>query len=116
MKKVLLVLLSLLLASCDYKVHWEDEMYAVYQIDNSPVSLGIKVGEHDYIKRFIAPFSVGSNDEYLVIKNSTGYTYVVKSEDSWKFDNKEGHFGPFDEPEFNEIKKKLGLPDFESDF
>ena len=76
LKKLLLVAASLLLISCDSSVLWEDEMYAVYWIDNPKnIEFGIKIDDSSFKGRYMPPFSVGSNDMYLVLKRERGYIY-----------------------------------------
>lgn len=116
--KEILVLLLLLLAACDSGTLWEDEQYAVYWIDSSEnISLGIKIDDSTFIGRHgPPPFSVGSNNEYLVVKEGQAYYYIIKKEDSWKNDHAEGRHGPFTENVFLKYKQELQLPEFEVHF
>lgn len=106
------------ITACDSGTLWEDEKYAAYWIDTREnVSLGIKIDESTFIGRYgPPPFSVGSNREFLVVKEGGAYYYIVKIEDSWKNDHKEGQYGPFTKEEFMKLKLELRLPDFEAHF
>ena len=97
---------------------WEDEKYAVYWIDSRDnIELGIKIdADGNSLNGRGRPISVGSNDTYLVVRDTDGYHYVVKAEDDWREDFPRGHHGPYTLAEFDEIKHRLNLPDFEKNF
>lgn len=104
------------LSSCDSGTLWEDEKYAVYWIDSADnIQLGIKLNDSTFLGRG-RPISVGSDKTYLVVRNERGYFYVVKAEDDWRSDVRKGQHGPYTLEEFDPIKRRLGLPEFEKTF
>lgn len=107
---------ALLLSACDSRTLWEDEKYEVYWIDSPDnIELGIKVDDSSFIGRY-RPLSVGSDKNYLVVRDTRGYFYVVKAEDDWKDDIRRGQHGPYTLAQFNVVKRNLKLPDFEKHF
>jgi hypothetical protein len=65
--------------------------------------------------------AVGSDAIYLVAKrrdksNQIWFYYIEKSKDDKYLNSREITKGPFNEQEFSEISKELGLPPFEKVF
>ena len=117
MKKLIFsILFTSLLASCDSGKLWEDEKYAVYWIGDS-TSIGIKIDEDTFIERFSGiPFSVGSNEKYLVVNQNGKFYYLEKELDRAVNDNLAGIHGPYSEQEFSSLVAKFNLPAFQKSF
>ena len=116
MKKILLLIMVLFLNACDSKVLWEDEYFAVYWIDHPKyLSLGRKV-DGVFLGMSNPPFSVGSNERYLVVKSQYGYYYYDKNIEDKSNQSLLKKTGPLSREEFLVVKKRLALPELQAEF
>ena len=115
------VTVALLLSSCDSGTEWESGDYEVYWIDvSSDLRLGRKLPDGNTIGR-VDPqvFAVGADERWIVAarypngdKAKPEYFYFSKATDGPYKNGDEVVLGPFTAKEFEELKKKHGLPDW----
>jgi len=124
MNMTIVVLLFLMLTSCDSGTQWSDGSYSVYWIDTRENrQLGYDIGDGSAIGRVEGEvIGVGANSKYVVarrINHSNGnieYFYIEKSKDH-KFKNwNEISVGPLTEVEINEKTSELMLPKISMEF
>ena len=100
---------------------WEDDTYAVYYIDGD-IKLGMKMDdEGSFLGRVNNVIAVGSNDKYVVVQQLTSselisYVFLDKKKDNVCLDSGQVIEGPYTEPQFKELSKKLSLPKFTKEF
>ena len=126
----LVILLSFILAACDYGIEWVDGEYAVHWV-HAPHNtlLARKTSDTGSIDRFNSKnrvdarvLAIGSNDKYIVAKqrnhgsDSISYFVIDKSKDSKNLNQDEITHGPLSESKFLELKNELGLPEFTKEF
>jgi len=117
MKKLILIILSLSAFACDSGVKWEDDLFAVYWIDDPKnIELGRKIGAGSYLGMTSPPFKAGSNNKYLVLKTEYGYNYYDKTVRDINNQSMLKRVGPLLEEDFLVAKSKLELPDFEIEY
>ena len=119
------VTIALFASSCDSGTEWESGDYEVYWIDvPSDLTLGRKLPDGNAIGR-VGPqvFAVGDDDRWVVAaryrdgdKSTPEYFYFSKSTDGPYKNGDEVALGPFNAEEFEELKKKHGLPEWSKRF
>ena len=122
---MLTVAFALFVSSCDSGTKWESGDYEVYWIDvSSDLTLGRKLPDGNAIGR-VGPqvFAVGADDRWVVAarypdgdKSNPEYFYFAKSADGPYKNGNEVALGPFTAKEFEELKKKHGLPEWSRSF
>ncbi len=116
MKKITFLLFTLFLLGCDSGILWEDKHFSVYWIDNPKnIKLGRKV-EGGYIGISSPPFSIGSDERYLVVKTQYGYNYYDKNIEDKSSQSLFRRVGPLSKEKFLNAKKELSLPELEVAF
>lgn len=123
MKRVLLIIFTAFLCSCDSGVEWKDSPYEVIWIDTGDNrALNHEISENASIGRVEAEvIAVGSNDKYVVAKQkpiggSISYFYIERAKDDKYLNWNEITQGPFSEFRFLQLKTELGLPEFSKEF
>ncbi|WP_353413011.1 hypothetical protein [Arenicella sp. 4NH20-0111] len=121
MKLLTSVLLVFVLSACGPMR--EDGEYEVYYIDGN-INLGIKIDDsgsyHGRVDHKVV--AVGANEKYVVAKQLEpgsavpSYFYIVREKDNVYLNPDEITQGPFTEVRFNELSRKLGLPNFSKEF
>ncbi len=116
---------ALLLSSCDSGTEWESGDYEVYWIDmSSDLTLGRKLPDGNAIGR-VDPqvFAVGADERWIIAarypngdKANPEYFYFAKATDGPYKNGDEVVLGPFTAKEFDELKRKHGLPEWSKRF
>lgn len=119
------LIVALLISSCDSGTEWESGDYEVYWIDvSSDLSLGRKLPDGNLIGRVNSQvFAVGEDERWIVAarypngdKANPEYFYFSKAMDGPYKNGNEVVLGPFTSKEFEELKRKLGLPEWSKRF
>lgn len=124
MKRVLFIIFTTFLCSCDSGVEWKDSPYEVIWIDTGDNrTLNYEISENASIGRVEAEvIAVGSNEKYVVAKQkpigggSISYFYIDRAKDDKYLNWDEITQGPFSEARFLQLKAELGLPEFSKEF
>jgi hypothetical protein len=118
MKALKILFLSILLLACSDGSFWNDGSYAVYKCcGQNHFSLGYEIDGNGWESLIEHVVSVGSNDNYIIIKSKLSLHFVVekvKNKEHWR--NRDSILRDLTKSEFLELKVKLGLPDFTREF
>jgi hypothetical protein len=109
-----------IVSSCDSETAWQSGDYEVYWIDlPSELTLGRKLQDGSNSIGRVGPqvFAVGSDDRWVVAarypdgdKTNAEYFYFEKSTDRPYKNSDQVVLGPFNEKEFEALKRRHGLP------